>query len=70
MLEWMIDGFFSVLKSIPPLWTEQGSPNFMLVRAMLGLLLIVLIACVVAMAPVRGAIGTCLKKLGGLFARN
>jgi hypothetical protein len=70
MLEWMIDGFFSLLKSIPPLWTEEGSANFMLVRAMLGLLAIVLIAVLIAMRPFRAAITSCMKKLGGLFARH
>jgi hypothetical protein len=70
MLEWIIDGFFSLLKSIPPLWTEEGSANFMLVRAMLGLVAIVLIAVLIAMPPFRSAITSCMKKLGSLFARH
>ena len=70
MLEWMIDGFFSLLKSIPPLWTEAGSANFMLVRAMLGLLLIILIACLIAFQPFRGTISSGFKKLTGLFGRH
>jgi hypothetical protein len=70
MLDWMIDGFFAFLKSIPALWTEEGSANFMLVRAMLGLLLIVLIAYLIAMRPFRSAIASCMKKLGSLFARH
>ncbi len=70
MLEWLIDGFFSLLKSIPPLWTEAGSANFMLVRAMLGLLLLVLIAYLIAMRPFRSAVASCMKKLGSLFVRH
>ena len=70
MLGWMIDGFFSLLKSIPALLTEEGSANFMLVRAMLGLLLIVLIACLIAIQPFRSTITSCLKKLTNLFVRH
>jgi TRAP-type C4-dicarboxylate transport system permease small subunit len=70
MLEWMIDGFFSLLKSFPALWTDEGSANFMLVRAMLGLLLIVLIAYLIAMRPFRSALANCMKKLTNLFARH
>ena len=70
MLEWLIDGFFSLLKAIPPIWTEAGSANFMLVRAMLGLLAIVLIAYLIAMRPFRSAIANCMKKLTSLFARH
>ncbi len=70
MLEWMIDGFFSLLKSVPALWTVEGSANFMLVRAMLGLLLIILIACLIAFQPFRGTIASGFKKLTGLFGRH
>jgi hypothetical protein len=70
MLGWMIDGFFSLLKSIPGFITEEGSANFMLVRAMLGLLLIVLIACLIAFQPFRSTITSGFKKLTSLFVRQ
>jgi len=70
MLEWMIDGFFSMLKSVPAIWTEEGSANFMLVRAMLGLLLIILIACLLAFQPFRGTISSGFRKLTDRFGRQ
>jgi hypothetical protein len=69
MLGWLIDGFFALLKSIPPILIEADSPNFMLVRAMLGLLLIVLIACLLAFRPFRSTLASGFKKLTGLFVR-
>ena len=70
MLGWLADGFSSLLQSVPALWTEEGSANFMLVRAMLGLLLIILIACLIAFQPFRGTISSSFKKLTGLFGRH
>ncbi len=69
MLEWMIDGFFSLLKSIPAFITEEGSANFMLVRAMLGLLLLILIACLFATQPVRLAMKRGFEKVTSLLGR-
>lgn len=69
-MEWMIDGFFSLLKSIPALMTEEGSPNFMLVRAMLGLLLIILIVCLFTFTPLGSMIANGCKKLTSLLVRQ
>ena len=70
MLEWMIDGFFSLLKSIPAFMTQEGSVNFMLVRAMLGLLLVVLFIALITFTPFRAmVIGGC-KKLTNYFGRQ
>ncbi len=70
MLEWMIDGFFSLLKSIPAFITEEGSANFMLVRAMLGLLLVILIICLFTFTPIRSMIADGFKKFASLFSRH
>jgi hypothetical protein len=70
MLEWMIDGFFSLLKSIPAFITDEGSANFMLVRAMLGLLLIILIGCLITFTPFRSMIADGFRKFTGLFSRH
>jgi hypothetical protein len=42
----------------------------MLIRAMFGLLLIVLVVYVVAMRPVRSAIARCMGKASGLIVRK
>ena len=70
MLDWLIDGFFSLLKSIPAVFTEEGSANFMLVRAMLGLVLVIFFACLFTAAPIRSAIANGFRKLTSLFARH
>jgi hypothetical protein len=70
MFDWLIDPIFAALKSIPALFTEEGSPNFLLVRAMLGLALLTLILYLIAMRPFRSAISQGLKKLSKLIVRN
>ena len=70
MLEWLIDGFFSLLKSIPAFITEEGSANFILVRAMLGLLLVILVACLITLTPIRSMLANGFRKLTSLFSRN
>jgi hypothetical protein len=70
MLDWMIDSFFAVLKSVPAFITDEGSANFMLVRAMLGLLLIILIICLVTFTPIRSMFADGIRKFIGLFNRN
>jgi hypothetical protein len=70
MLDWMIDGFFALLKSIPAFITDEGSANYMLVRAMLGLLLLILVACLFALTPIRSVIANGFKKFTSLFSRH
>ena len=70
MFDWLIDPFFAMLKSIPALFTEEGSPNFLLVRAMLGLALLTLLLFMITMRPFRSAISQGLKKLSNLIVRN
>jgi hypothetical protein len=52
------------------LFTEPGSPNFMLVRAMFGLIVIVLIVYLIAMRPFRSAIASCVQKASHFFGRK
>jgi hypothetical protein len=56
MLDWVGEKFMSILTSVPALILAEDSPNFMLFRAMCGLLLIVLIAYILALRPIRSAI--------------
>jgi hypothetical protein len=43
----------AIVTFIPALIVEQDSPNFMLIRAMFGLLLIVAIVYLLALRPIR-----------------
>jgi hypothetical protein len=62
--------FFAILASVPAVFTEPGSPNFMLVRAMFGLIVIALIVYLIAMRPFRSAIAFCWHKMSQLFGRR
>ena len=64
------EAFMAMLASVPPLFTEAGSPNFLLVRAMFGLIIIVLIIYLIAMRPFRAAIVSCVQKVSHLFGRK
>ena len=70
MLHKISEGFFALLSSVPAIFTEHGSPNFMLVRAMFGLIAIVLIVYLIAMRPFRGVIVSCVQKVSHLFGRK
>jgi hypothetical protein len=63
MLDWLIDQFFAFLKSFPALFTEEGSPNFLLARAMLGLILIVLLAYLITLPLFRSLVAEGIRKL-------
>jgi high-affinity Fe2+/Pb2+ permease len=56
MLDWIGEKIFAIVTFVPALFVDEKSPNFMLIRAMFGLLLIVLIVYILAMRPVRTAI--------------
>ncbi|MGB8435070.1 MAG: hypothetical protein WCE38_12490 [Burkholderiales bacterium] len=70
MFDWIIDPFFALLKSIPALLTDEGSANFLLTRAMLGLLLVVLILYMIAMRPFRSAVARCMKRISSWIIRS
>jgi len=70
MLHRISEGFFAILASVPAVFTEHGSPNFMLVRAMFGLIIIALIVYLIAMRPFRSAIAACVQKVSQLFGRR
>jgi hypothetical protein len=53
MLNWIAEKIMAIVTFIPALIVEQDSPNFMLIRAMFGLLLIVAIVYLLAMRPIR-----------------
>jgi len=60
----------AMLASVPALFTEPGSTNFFMVRAMFGLIAIVLIVYLIAMRPFRSTIASCWQKVSHLFGRK
>jgi hypothetical protein len=48
----------------------EDSPNFMLTRVMLGLLLIVLVVYVIALVPLRPVVTRCMRTMSNLFVRR
>jgi hypothetical protein len=70
MLDWIGDKIFTVVTFVPALFVDEKSPNFMLIRAMFGLLLIVLIVYLMAMRPFRSAIARCMRAVSDRIARK
>ena len=56
MLDWIAEGILAIVTFVPALFVDRESPNFMLIRSMFGLLLIVLIVYLIAMRPLRSII--------------
>lgn len=48
MLDWIADTLLKIVNYVPALFVAHDSANFMLIRAMFGLILIVLIVVVIA----------------------
>jgi hypothetical protein len=70
MFEWLVDRYLDVVKSLPILFADEASPNFMLIRTMLGLLLIVFFVYLMATRPFRATINRCWNWIAGLVARK
>jgi membrane protein YqaA with SNARE-associated domain len=56
MLDWIAEKILAIVTFVPALFVPEGSPTFMAVRAMFGLILIVLVAYLIAMQPFRSTI--------------
>jgi hypothetical protein len=70
MLHEISETFMAILASVPAVFTDPGSLNFFMVRAMFGLIVIVLIVYLIAMRPFRSAIMSCLQKVSQIFGRR
>ncbi len=70
MLDWISDTIMSIVTFVPALIVKPDSPTFELVRAMFGLLLIALIVYIIAMTPLRSAIGGLKNKVVSLITRK
>ena len=70
MPHWISETIWSIVTFVPALFVAEDSPNFMLIRAMFALMLIVLVVYLMAMRPFRSAIANCWRKAAGLFVRR
>ena len=70
MLDWFSETMLKIVTSVPALLVAEDSPTFMAVRAMFGLILIVLVVYVIAMRPFRSAIARYMGTVSKLFARK
>jgi hypothetical protein len=70
MLDRISETIWAIVTSIPAWLVAEGSQNFMAIRAMFGLLLIVLIVYLIAMRPFRSAIASITRKAINLFSRK
>jgi len=70
MLDWIGEKIFAIVTAVPALFIDEKIPNFMLFRAMVGLLFIVLIVYLIAMRPFRAAIAHGLRALSSLVVRK
>ncbi len=62
MLDWIAEKILAIVSFIPALFVDPNSPSFMLIRAVFGLLLLVVIIYLVVMRPLRSIITTYKSK--------
>jgi hypothetical protein len=69
MLDWISDTFLAIVTAVPPLFVDQDSPRFLLMRGMLGLILVIFVAYLIAIWPFRPFLVRCMKMVSNLFTR-
>ena len=69
MLDWIGEKILAIVTYVPALFVAEDSPNFMAIRAMFGLLLIVLVAYLIAMRPFRSAIARFTRAMSNLVRK-
>jgi hypothetical protein len=70
MLAKIGETIWAMVMLVPAWLVPEGSPNFMAIRAMFGLLLIVLIVYLIAMRPFRSAIISAMRTVIRLFSKK
>ncbi len=70
MPHWISERIIAIVSYVPAMIVDQESPNFPLIRAMFGLILIAIIVYVIAMTPFRPAIAHSMAKVSSLFTRK
>jgi hypothetical protein len=70
MPHWISDTIMAIVSYVPAMFVEPESPNFPLIRAMFGLILIALVVYLIAMTPLRSAVSHSMAKVTNLFGRR
>jgi hypothetical protein len=70
MLDWISEKIMAIVTFVPALIVDQNSPTFDLVRAMFGIILLVLVVYIIAMIPSRSVIAGFFRKMSGLFTNK
>jgi hypothetical protein len=69
MLDWIAEMILTAVSYVPALFVAEESPSFALIRAMFGLLLIVLFVYLIAMRPLRPFLARCMKRMSRIVSR-
>jgi hypothetical protein len=67
---WLADSVMAIVDALPALFVDKSSPNFELIRTMLGLLLIVFVVYLIAMRPLRPVFACLSERLSRLMGRH
>ncbi len=70
MFEWIVDKIMAAVNAVPALLVDVASPNFMLGRTFIGLLLIIIVVYIIAMRPFSSAFSRCFDKMTNLLTRK
>ena len=70
MPHWISEKIMAIVSYVPAMFVDQESPNFVLIRAMFGLILIALFVYAIAMTPFRSAIAHSVARMSDLFSRR
>ena len=70
MFDWLADGISAIVDYLPVLFADKSSPNYGLIRAMLGLLLIVFVVYLMAMRPLRPLYARWIERLSRRMGRH
>jgi hypothetical protein len=68
MLDWIGTQILALMTLLPAVFVDEKSPTFTAIRAMFGLVFIVLVAYLIAMRPFRSAIARCMRAMSNLAA--
>jgi hypothetical protein len=70
VFDWFIEKYSLLIKSVPPLFTIEGSPSFALARTMLGLVLFVLLLYLFTITSLRSVFTRCIKRATAFVRRK
>jgi hypothetical protein len=70
VLDWISSTILAITAFVPAWLVAEDSPNFMLIRAMLALLLIVCMAWLIAARPFRSLVSRSLRGASRFIARK